>query len=99
MPCAGPSWPSRALALLARCTTLPDGSRWGARATFDAGWSRVGEAALHAVENPWVWAPLAGAAVLQIDDWDQDASDWAYDSIPACPQRPACAGLGATTSR
>jgi membrane-associated phospholipid phosphatase len=71
-----------ALALLAGCTTLPDGSRWGARSTFDAGWDRVGEAALQAAKSPWVWAPLAGAAVLQIDDWDQGVSDWAYDSNP-----------------
>lgn len=59
-----------------------DGSRWAERSTFSVGWSRVGDAALQAAKNPWVWAPLAGAAVLQIDDWDERVSDWAYDSNP-----------------
>jgi membrane-associated phospholipid phosphatase len=68
--------------LLAGCTTLPDGSRWGANATITPGWQRVGEAALDAARNPWVWGPLAGAAILQIDSWDEDVSDWAHDSTP-----------------
>jgi membrane-associated phospholipid phosphatase len=67
---------------LAGCTTLPDGSRWGENAGLDVGWSRVGEAALHAAKDPWVWAPLAGAAILQIDDWDEGVSDWAVDNTP-----------------
>ncbi len=74
--------PAIAVLFLAGCTTLPDGSRWGEHSTFAVGWDRVGEAAVHAAENPWVWAPLAGAAVLQIDHWDEDVSDWAYDSNP-----------------
>jgi len=61
---------------------MPDGSRWAERSTFSVGWSRVGDAALQAAKNPWVWAPMAGAAVMQIDDWDQRVSDWAYDTNP-----------------
>jgi membrane-associated phospholipid phosphatase len=61
---------------------MPDGSRWAERSTYRVGWSRVGDAALHAAKNPWVWAPVAGAAVLQIDDWDERVSDWAYDTNP-----------------
>jgi membrane-associated phospholipid phosphatase len=34
------------------------------------------------VRSPWVWAPLAGAAVLQVDSWDEDVADWASDETP-----------------
>jgi len=70
------------LAALCGCTTMPDGSRWAEHSTYRVGWSRVGEAAAQAAKNPWVWAPLAGAAVMQIDDWDDRVSDWAYDTNP-----------------
>lgn len=71
-----------AIASTAGCSTLPDGSRWGQHANYDAGWDRVGDAARHAVESPWVWAPLAGAALLQVDDWDEHLSHWAYTTNP-----------------
>jgi len=71
-----------ALLGLSGCSTLPDGSRWGENASFRPGWDRVGQAALHAAQDPWVWAPLAGAAVMQIDDWDHRVSSWAIDSTP-----------------
>jgi membrane-associated phospholipid phosphatase len=29
-----------------------------------------------------VWGPLAGAAVLQLDSWDEDVADWASDDTP-----------------
>jgi membrane-associated phospholipid phosphatase len=64
------------------CASLPDGSRWGASATFAPGWRHVGNAAVDAARNPWVWAPLAGAAVLQVDAWDEDLSQWARDETP-----------------
>ena len=32
--------------------------------------------------DPWVWAPLAGAAVLQIDDLDRRTADWAREHTP-----------------
>lgn len=66
----------------AACTSLPDGSRWGAGATLAPGWERVGASAAHAARSPWVWAPLAGAAVLQIDSWDEDVAEWATDAAP-----------------
>jgi hypothetical protein len=73
---------SLSLASLSGCTTLPDGNRWGEHSSFNVGWDRVGQAALHAAEDPWVWAPLAGAAVMQIDNWDERVSDWAYGTTP-----------------
>lgn len=78
---------SLVLAGLSGCSTLPDGSRWGEHASFNAGWDRVGDAALHAAEDPWVWAPLAGAAVMQIDNWDERVSSWAYDNNPVFGSR------------
>jgi membrane-associated phospholipid phosphatase len=42
----------------------------------------VKASAVDAVKSPWVWAPLAGAAVLQVDSWDEDVADWASDETP-----------------
>jgi membrane-associated phospholipid phosphatase len=35
-----------------------------------------------AAQSPWVWGPLAGAAVMQVDSWDEDVSEWARDETP-----------------
>jgi membrane-associated phospholipid phosphatase len=88
-PCRTAAIALLSLASLSGCTTLPDGSRWGEHSSFSVGWDRVGEAALHAAENPWTWAPLAGAAVMQIDHWDERVSDWAFDSTPVFGSRKA----------
>ncbi len=61
---------------------LPDGSRWGESATLTPGWQRIKTSALDAARSPWVWAPLAGAAVLQVDSWDEGVSDWAREATP-----------------
>ena len=62
--------------------TLPDGGRWGEHAGFAVGWERTEQAALQAAKDPWVWAPLAGAAAVQIDNWDHRVSNWAVDNTP-----------------
>ncbi|HEY6641455.1 phosphatase PAP2 family protein [Povalibacter sp.] len=64
------------------CATLPNGRDWGEDATIAPGWDRVRSAATIAAKDPWVWAPLVGAAVFQIDDWDRRTSDWARDHTP-----------------
>jgi membrane-associated phospholipid phosphatase len=64
------------------CTTLPDGRGWGENATFTPGWQRLQESALNAARDPWVWAPLAGAAAFQIDNWDERAASWAQSHTP-----------------
>lgn len=61
---------------------MPDGSRWGDAATLAPGWQRVRASAVDAVKSPWVWGPLAGAAVLQVDSWDEEVADWASDTTP-----------------
>jgi hypothetical protein len=68
--------------LCGACGTLPSGGRWGDEATIRPGWARVRDAARSAVSDPWVWAPLATAAVLQIDDLDRRTSDWAREHTP-----------------
>jgi membrane-associated phospholipid phosphatase len=68
--------------VLAGCGTLPSGRGWGEDATWRPGWERVRTAAVDAARDPWVWAPLAGAAVLQIDDLDQRTADWAREHTP-----------------
>jgi hypothetical protein len=64
------------------CGTTPSGKRWADDAALLPGWKRVGAAAWNALASPWTWAPLAGAAVMQIDDWDERVSDWAIDHTP-----------------
>lgn len=64
------------------CATLPDGGAWGKSATLTPGWQRVRESAANAVRDPYVWVPLAGAVVFQIDDWDREVADWARRETP-----------------
>jgi membrane-associated phospholipid phosphatase len=64
------------------CGTLPDGRRWGQDATFTPGFERIKESAANAARDPWVWAPLVGAAVFQVDDWDRRTADWARQRTP-----------------
>lgn len=64
------------------CATLPSGRGWGEDATIAPGWERVRGAAANAAKDPWVWAPLVGAAAFQIDDWDRRVSDWAREHTP-----------------
>lgn len=66
--------------LLAGCGTLPNGRRWGQDTTLFPGWQRVGMAARNAAFSPETWAPAAAALVLQIDDWDEEISEWAVDN-------------------
>jgi PAP2 superfamily len=64
------------------CSALPNGRKWGEDATIAPGWERVRSAATNAAKDPWVWAPLIGAAAFQIDDWDRRTSDWAREHTP-----------------
>jgi membrane-associated phospholipid phosphatase len=73
---------SLSLTSVAGCASLPNGRHWGEDATFTPGWERVRTSAVGAAFDPWVWAPLAGAVVFQIDDWDRRTSDWARAHTP-----------------
>ena len=76
-----------ALAMLAAtavqgCGTLPNGHGWGQDVTLFPGWDRVRHAAVDAAKSPDVWLPTAGALALQINDWDEEVSEWATRSTP-----------------
>ena len=68
--------------ILAGCSTLPDGSRWGQDALFPIDGDRISRAAHNAFFNPNTLAPLIGAGIFAIDDFDQRASDWAVKHTP-----------------
>lgn len=68
--------------LLCGCSTLPNGRGWGQDATIKPGWETVRESAIRAAKSPYTWAPLAGAALLQIGDWDSELADWASENTP-----------------
>jgi membrane-associated phospholipid phosphatase len=76
------SWMLLAALGLSGCTTLPNGHGWGQDVTVAPGWERVRESAVHAASDPWVWAPLAGAAVTQVDHFDRRISNWARHETP-----------------
>jgi hypothetical protein len=67
---------------LCGCGTLPDGRLWGEEATWRPGAARLKSAAAAAATDPWVWAPLAGTALFQVDNWDRRVSDWAREHTP-----------------
>ena len=64
------------------CGTTRYGSPWGERATLAPSGERLWSAARDAALDPFVWQPLAAAAVLQVDDWDGEISDWARRESP-----------------
>ncbi len=64
------------------CGTMENGRRWADDATLLPSAERLGHAALDALTAPGTWLPLAGAAVLQIDDWDGRISEWAIETTP-----------------
>jgi PAP2 superfamily len=64
------------------CGTLANGKAWGEGATLSPGWDKVGKAAYNSMVSPFTWVPVAGAAILQIDNWDKNISKWASDKTP-----------------
>ena len=87
--------PTRALLLVlvlltGGCTSRPT---WGHRATVVPSWSRVQRAAVTAATDPQTWAPLAGAALLQLGDADEDIATWASDNTPVFGSRQTAADV------
>ncbi len=62
------------------CTTMS--GDWGSRATLSPGWDRVRQSARDAAASPHTWAPLIGAAVFAIHDFDEQTVAWATDKNP-----------------
>jgi PAP2 superfamily len=67
---------------VAGCASLPNGHGWGEDVTLSPGWARVRASAAKAISDPWVWGPLAGAAALQVDDFDHRLSHWGRTHNP-----------------
>ncbi|HNS19427.1 MAG TPA: phosphatase PAP2 family protein [Sedimentisphaerales bacterium] len=64
------------------CGALDGGRGWGEDALWPVDLPRVGRAARDALFDRATLAPLAGAAVFAIDDFDNRASDWAVKHTP-----------------
>lgn len=64
------------------CSTFDNGRGWGEDATFFPGWDKAGKSAYNALVSPLTWIPIAGAAVVQIDNWDHKIATWASDKTP-----------------
>lgn len=67
---------------LAGCGTLPNDRGWGQDAFSPIDFDRVSRAAHDAFFNTNTLAPLAGALVFCIDDFDERVSDWAIKHTP-----------------
>ncbi len=67
---------------LAGCATPPGVRPWGENVTIRPGWARVRRAAAAAATDPWVWGPLAGAAALQVGNFDHRISRWGRTHTP-----------------
>jgi len=77
------SWAPGILAIaLAGCGTMADGRGWGEDVTVIPPAERLDRAAAHAVLDPRVWGPLAGAAVFGLTGLDDEVSDWAREEHP-----------------
>jgi hypothetical protein len=63
------------------CATT-DGPALGDSATLSPGWARLKQRLVQTVRQPEFWAPLAAAAVLQIDDQDERLSDRLREDTP-----------------
>ena len=61
---------------------MANGRGWGQEATVWPGWDRLAEAACQAARSPATWLPVAGALVLQIDNWDHRVSRYASKQTP-----------------
>jgi len=70
------------ISIFCGCGTLSNGKKWGEDATVAPGWDKIGKAAYNAMVSPFTWGPFAGAAILQINGWDQSVSNWASDKTP-----------------
>jgi hypothetical protein len=59
---------------LTGCGTLHNGRAWGQDATLFPSAERFSRAVVNSAKHHVTWAPLLGAALLSIDDYDEDLS-------------------------
>lgn len=68
--------------IVSGCGALPNGQRWGQDAFYPIDLDRVSKAAHDAFFDVNTLAPLAGALVFAVDDFDERASDWTVKHTP-----------------
>lgn len=73
-------------ATLVSCASV-DGPALGDGITLSPGWERFRQRLVLTVQEPQFWAPLAAAAVLQLDDQDQRLSDRLSEDTPVFGSR------------
>jgi membrane-associated phospholipid phosphatase len=64
------------------CATLSTAPRQGENVSLFPGYQNIGAAVVRAALDPKTWIPAVIAASLQIDDLDEDLSDWAANHTP-----------------
>lgn len=70
------------LVLLLTACARDSGPLLGENLTSAPGWARLKQATVQAMNDPNVWATLAAAALLQVDDLDQRLSDQLIEHTP-----------------
>ena len=80
------SWSLPLLLALAGCGGNPHDSHLGVRWP-DAG--ELGRAAVAAAKSPRTWGPLTAAALLSMDDLDDEISNWSANERPLFGSHPA----------
>jgi hypothetical protein len=68
--------------IICGCGTLPNGKRWGEDVTIHPGWEKMSNAAYNSLVSPFTWLPIAGAAIVQVGNWDHKISRWASEKTP-----------------
>src|SRR5688572_15756168 len=76
------TWKLGGLVFLTGCGTMSNGRGWGQDVNMLPSPTHVGHAAWNALTDPWTWVPIAGALVLQVENFDERISDWAQDDAP-----------------
>lgn len=65
---------------LTGCASTTSG--WGSKSTITPSWERISKAAKKAATSKQTWVPLAGAALFQIKDYDEQAQEWITQNAP-----------------
>lgn len=64
------------------CATVGAARPWAEQATLAPGGASLGQAIVRTAKAPQTWAPIAAAALLQIDHLDARAARWAAAETP-----------------
>ena len=68
------------LAAMTACSS-PKGN-WGSKSTLAPAWKKITSSAVAAAKDTKTWAPLAGAVLFALEDFDEKMVNWAADHNP-----------------